>query len=91
MSQPTTTTPAGRGSRVLTIAVSATILALSGVFAFASERTPTPADTAEVPSVTSTFSADLTNEATFGGFGAGTSASSSSGSGGSIQSPSTGN
>lgn len=89
MSQPTTT--AGRGSRVFTILASATIITLSGVFAFANESTPPSANIAETPSVSSTFSADLTSEASFGGFGVGTAASSTSGAGGVIQSPSTGN
>lgn len=89
MSQPIDT--AGRGSRVFTILASATILALSGVFAFASESTPPSADTAATTSVSSGFSADLTSEASSGAFGVGTSVTSSAGGGGVISSPSTGN
>lgn len=91
MSQPTQT--AGRGSRVFTILASATILALSGVFAFASENAPSSVDTPTVTtSVSSGFSADLSSETSSGAFGVGTGATSSSaGGGGTIPSPSTGN
>lgn len=90
MSQPTTT--AGRGSRVFTILASATIITLSGVFAFANESTPPSANIAETASVSSSFSADLSSETSSGAFGVGTGASSSSaGGGGAIPSPSTGN